>query len=117
MAGQGWLFIERPCRETMIVNESTQTFDPPGRTLIFVHGRYFKPAAAALMDISMAAITAAIERDCPAVSEKFAAVNKQIAYYGDLGNEFLESTGERYDEKVDIGDRRNALQSLRAIVK
>lgn len=99
------------------MNESAQAGETAVRSLLFVHGRYFKPAAADLMDISMAAMSAAIERDRPEVSEAFAAVNKQIAYYGDLSNEFLKSAGARYDQKLDIGDRRNALQSLRAISK
>ena len=99
------------------MNETTPSGHYPGRTLLFVHGRYFKPAASDLMDISVAAMTAAIERDCPEAIDKFHAMGKHIAYYGDLGNEFLEKSGERYDEKLDIGDRRNALQRLCAIEK
>ena len=99
------------------MNETTPSGHYPGRTLLFVHGRYFKPAANDLMDISVAAMTAAIERDCPEVIDKFHAMGKYIAYYGDISNEFLEKMGERFDEKLDIGDRRNALQRLRAIEK
>jgi len=99
------------------MNEREESGPGTGRRLLFVHGRYFKPAAAELMDISTAAMTAAIERDRPGTSEKFAAVTKQIAYYGDLSNAFLESKGEQYDEMLDVGDRRNALQRLRAIAK
>ena len=99
------------------MNETAQSGHYPGRTLLFVHGRYFKPAANDLMDISVAAMTAAIERDCPDVIDKFHAMGKYIAYYGDISNEFLEKMGERFDEKLDIGDRRNALQRLRAIEK
>jgi len=99
------------------MNEREQSGRETGRTLLFVHGRYFKPAAAELMDISTAAMTAAIARDYPETSEKFAAVTKRIAYYGDLNNAFLKSTGEDYDEMLDVGDRRNALQRMRAIEK
>ena len=44
-------------------------------------------------------------------------MHKRIAYYCDISNEFLEKIGQRYDEKLDIGDRRNALQKLCAIEK
>jgi len=117
MAARDLPFIKRLHRKTIIMNESTQSGHYPGRALLFVHGRYFKPAADDLMDISVAAMTAAIARDCPEVIDKFHAMGKHIAYYGDLSNAFLETTGERYDEKLDIGDRRNALQRLRAIKK
>lgn len=99
------------------MNERERTGRETGRTLLFVHGRYFKPAVDELMEISTAAMTAAIARDYPEASEKFAAVTKRIAYYGDLSNAFLESTGESYDGMLDVGDRRNALQRLRAIDK
>jgi hypothetical protein len=66
------------------------------RTLLFVHGRDFKPAADELMEICIAAVG---------------------AYYGDLGNEFLAGQGRRYDPALDLGDRRNVLHALGAIDK
>ena len=88
-----------------------------GSTLLYVHSRFFKPSADELMDISMAALTAAMERDYPEAIDLFHGMHKHIAYYGDLSNEFLEKDGQRYDVKLDVGDRRNALQSLSAIEK
>jgi len=67
------------------------------------------------MDVSVAALRAGVERDYPDHVAALDAVHKDIAYYGDLGNALLESGGKRYDESLDIGDRRNALNSLRAV--
>jgi hypothetical protein len=98
------------------MNEIANT-DYSGRTLVYVHGRHFKPPSIELLDISVAALRAGIERDYPQVMDLFHGMHKRIGYYGDIGNEFLESQGQRYDEQLDIGDRRNALQSLSAIEK
>jgi hypothetical protein len=87
------------------------------RTLLFVHGRDFKPAADELLDLCITAVKAGIKRDCPDTIGKFHAVEKRLAYYGDLSNEYLESLGRRYDAPLDSGDRRNALQTLSAIDK
>ena len=38
-----------------------------------------------------------------------------LAYYGDLTGELLSELGQQYDDQVDLGDRSNALQSLRSI--
>jgi len=89
----------------------------PGRTLLFVHSRFFKPPADEFMDMTIAALRAAMERDYPEVVDLFHGMHKRIAYYVDISNEFLEKIGQRYDEKLDIGDRRNALQRLCAIQK
>jgi len=62
-------------------------------------------------------LRAGIERDSPEIMDLFHGMHKRIAYYGDIGNKFLEENGKRYDEKLDVGDRRNALQSLSAIEK
>jgi hypothetical protein len=99
------------------MNEAAHPGTYTGRTLLFVHGRHFKPPADDLMDISIAALRAAIERDCPDVIDLFHGMHKRIAYYGDISNEFLKDAGQRYDEKLDVGDRRNALQRLCAIEK
>ncbi len=64
------------------------------------------------MDISVEALRAGIRRDYPAHVDKFDAVRKDMAYYGDLNNSLLASTRRTYDEKLDISDRRNALTDL-----
>lgn len=84
-----------------------------GRSLIYVHGRDGKPGAEDLFDIAIAAIAAGIERDCTERVDEFHSVCKRIAYYGDIGNEFLQKNGSDYDSKLDVGDRKNALNQLR----
>jgi len=88
-----------------------------GRTLLFVHGRDFKPTAEQFMDVSLAALNAGFERDCPELADQFRRLEKRLAYYGDISNEFLTGQGVRYDEVLDIGDRRNVLTQLKAIAK
>lgn len=87
------------------------------RELIFVHGHDFKPAAEDFMDISVSAMTSAIERDFPETLEKFHALKKTLAYYGDVTDALLAKKGQRYDEMLDVGDRRNALVRLRSFDK
>ncbi len=89
----------------------------PKRVLLFVHGRDFKPSAEEFFDLSNAALTTGIERDYPNLIDRFHALDKQMAYYGDLSNDFLSGRGLRYDETLDIGDRRNALIKIRALDK
>ena len=85
--------------------------------MVYVHGRDFKPCEEDCFDLSVAAITAGIERDFPEFADQFRALEKHCAYYGDLTGEFLASQGQRYDETLDVGDRRNALINLRSIAK
>ena len=99
------------------MNEASHTGNYAGSNLLYVHGRHFKPSADELMDISVTAMKAGIERDYPDCVDLFQAMHKRIGYYGDLGNEVLSGKGERYDEALDVGDRRNALQRLCAIEK
>ncbi len=88
---------------------------PSERSLLLVHGRDFKPDADNYMDLSIAAIRAGIERDYPDCVDSFDAVEKHLAWYGDLNAEILGAAGKTYDAELDIGDRRNALQMLRAV--
>lgn len=81
-------------------------------SLLLVHGRDFKPQPDALMDISVAALRAGMERDFPEHLDAFDGLHKDIAWYGDLSAEILHSAGKSYDEQLDIGDRRNALAAL-----
>ena len=89
----------------------------PANSMLYVHGRHFKPSSHELLDISVSALSAAVERDYPDMMRDFYRMHKRIAYYGDITNSFLEQQGQRYDEALDVGDRRNALQLLSAIVK
>jgi len=88
---------------------------PSNRSLLLVHGRDFKPGHEVYMDVSMAALRAGIERDYPDQLESFDVLQKHIAWYGDLSAEILLGCGKTYDADLDIGDRRNALDTLRQI--
>ena len=87
------------------------------RVLLFVHGRDFKPCVDDFSDLTISALTAGLARDYPEMSEQFNALDKRLAYYGDVTDDFLSSQGLRYDEALDIGDRRNALIKLKAYDK
>jgi len=80
-----------------------------------VHGRDFKPACEPLMDLSVAALRAGVDRDYPDATYAFDSISRDIAYYGDLTNELLTRQHKKYDEHLDIGDRNNALVALRSI--
>jgi len=85
------------------------------RSILLVHGSDFKPPAEVFADEASTALRSGIERDFPDKVELFDALDIELAYYGDLGNELLRAHGKHYDEQLDIGDRRNALESLRKI--
>lgn len=85
------------------------------RSLIVVHGRDFKPAEELYANITLAAIRSGIERDFPDQLGALDDIQKSVAWYGDLSSEILMASGEKYDEALDIGDRRNALKALRSV--
>lgn len=85
------------------------------RSILLVHGRDFKPDADTLLELSSAGIRHGISRDFPSSMVKLENVEMDLAYYGDLSNQLLESFGRRIDERLDIGDREAALTRLREI--
>jgi len=95
--------------------ESSELSGNGARSILLVHGRDFKPAEQPLLDISLAALRSGIQRDYADRVDAYDMVVKEFAYYGDLSNELLESGGKHYDEKLDLGDRNNALANLKAI--
>ena len=84
-------------------------------SLLLVHGRDFKPPEDALKDLCAAALRAGVERDYPERLYAYDKISLNIAYYGDLNNEILSGLGRKYDPLVDVGDRNNALCTLRGI--
>lgn len=85
------------------------------RSILFVHGSDFKPPAEVFLDEASTALRSGVERDFPDNIELLDSVDLELAYYGDIGNELLRAHGKNYDEQLDIGDRRNALETLRKI--
>jgi len=51
-----------------------------GRSIIFVHGRDFNPAADGLLDLTLAAVAAGLERECPAMLAQCHPVETRLAY-------------------------------------
>ncbi|HEY5641249.1 MAG TPA: hypothetical protein VIS31_00110 [Woeseiaceae bacterium] len=95
---------------------NTEAANPTAnRSLLLVHGRDFKPAGDVYMDISLAALRAGMERDFPDCVAAFDLLQKHIAWYGDLSADVLTASGKSYDETLDVGDRRNALDTLRSV--
>ena len=85
------------------------------KSFLLVHGRDFKPAAETHLELSVAALRAGLARDFPDCAVCFDQLSKDLAWYGDLNAAVLEKKGKTYDEELDIGDRRNVLQSLSEI--
>ena len=85
------------------------------RSVILIHGRDFKPAADKYLEIAVAAMRVGLERDYPDCAPLFDAMRKDLAWYGDLNAEVLTAAGKTYDEELDVGDRRNALNKLKEI--
>ncbi len=86
-----------------------------GRSVLFVHGRDFKPDRETLLKLSLSAVRAGLERDYSDCLPAFDGLHTDMAYYGDLNNELLAGFGRHYDADLDVGDRRNALRQLREI--
>lgn len=84
-------------------------------SIVVVHGRDFKPAEDELRDISYRALRSGVRRDYPDCVPLLEQAQFELAYFGDLTNEYLRGLGKRYDERLDIGDRRNAHAALREI--
>ncbi len=87
------------------------------RTLIYVHGRECQPAPEMLLELTLAALELGIRRDYPAAQDAWQGVAKRLAYYGQHTNALLTSLGAHYDEQLDVGDCRNALQQLAGYAK
>ena len=87
----------------------------PRHSLLIVHGRDFKPSAETYLELSHEAMRKGVERDYAEHVESFDTMHVDLAWYGDLNAAVLAEKGRSYDEKLDIGDRRNVLQSLAQI--
>ena len=54
------------------------------RSVLLVHGRDFKPAAATYLELAVTAMRAGLERDFPACVECFDQMSIDLAWFGDL---------------------------------
>lgn len=85
------------------------------RTIIFVHGRGFKPPPGEYLDVVVAALAAGLDQDQPHLLDTFTSANKHLAYYGDLNNDYLAADGAVFDEMLDVSDRQDTLHHLRLV--
>jgi hypothetical protein len=99
------------------MSSETYTSGTAGRSLVIVHGRDFKPSGKDLLELIDSALAAGVERDYPDLLTEYHGLTKELAYYGDLSNALLAQKGGKYDEQLDIGDRRNAYHLLKQIDK
>lgn len=83
------------------------------RTILFVHGRSFKPSKAALSRIWQEALRHGIGRDRPEKLDAFDRATREFVYFGDVSNAFLRSLGQDYDEAADVESRRRTLAALK----
>ncbi len=87
----------------------------PKHSLLIVHGRDFKPAAETYLELACDAILKGVARDYPDHAGALDSLTMELAWYGDLNAAVLEAKGRSYDERLDVGDRRNALRTLSQI--
>lgn len=83
------------------------------KTILFLHGRNFKPKRQTLSRLWRDATRHGIERSYPRKVQAFDAANKIYAHYGDISNRYLRSLSRVYDEQTDVDDRKVALKQLR----
>ncbi len=87
------------------------------RTILFIHGRSFKPPRAALRRLWLAALTGGIRRDRPELLPQLRKAKKEFVYYGDLSNRFLRSSKEPHHAAADLADRKKCLARLKKLRK
>jgi len=88
------------------------TDDRAAKTLVFIHGRGFKPPKAVWRRLWLEALLHGIRRDRPECLPAFEAAHKEFAYFGDLSNPFLsEALGRPVPD--DAEDRELCLMRLK----
>ena len=63
-----------------------------GKTIVFIHGRSFKPPRRTWRRLWNDAVVHGIERDFPDRREAFEAARKEFVYFGDISNAYLSET-------------------------
>jgi hypothetical protein len=98
----------------LVATERSEGSGPrPGRRLLLVHGRGWKPEPATLAGLWREALALGVARDHGGkLAKRLEAVPHDMVWYGDAIAPVLESRGERFDEALDVADRRRALAEL-----
>ena len=103
----------------MSIDPSTESVNPapPGKTLIMVHGRGWKPEPAALESLWRRAMACGLDRDFADAGGAglLDGLETRFVYYGDLTNALLGETREQRDLDLDLEDREHALTRLMSI--
>lgn len=88
-----------------------------GKSIIFIHGRGWKPPEQALAALWTGALRTGLERDFGKDEGAPTLENTTLmtAYYGDLTNAARAAAGQTYDEALDLADLGNALTSMSAL--
>ena len=89
-----------------------------GKRIVLIHGRSYKPDKTSLKNNWVEAIRHGIERDHgTAKATAFKKTRLEMAYYGDLSNQFLSISGKGSwtpsREAKDEADRKEALEGLK----
>lgn len=84
------------------------------KSIIFVHGRSFKPEKRDIWGTWNQALQHGILRDRPGMINRYKKANKSFVYFGDLSNAFLRSRGQKYDAQADVASRKQTLADLTA---
>ena len=87
------------------------------RSIIFVHGRSFKPPKQDLWKLWNEAVQHGIGRDRPGMLRRYRNAKKEFVYFGDISNSFLRSKGHKYNAKSDVQSRKQTLAALIAYSK
>lgn len=83
------------------------------KRIIFIHGRDFIPKKELLQENWYKTIAHALKRDFGVeLVEIFDSTKKEMAYYGDKSNIFLDRYGRTYNEEDDIIDREKCISKL-----
>ena len=82
------------------------------KSIVFVHGRHFKPEKKDFWALWNHAMQLGITRDRPAMLERYKKASKELVYYGDLSNTFLRSKGGKYHPQDDVDSRKQTLAAL-----
>ena len=86
-----------------------------GKTILFVHGRHFKPSKQRLAKFWIDSLQHGIGRDRPGKLPAFRNARKVHVYYGDLSNAYLRSVGREYDMAADNLNRQGTLGALKLL--
>lgn len=92
-----------------------------GKTIILIHGRDYKPSREPLKELWNEAFRFGLRRDFPQkkTDDVLSGVTIAFVYFGDISNKFLNEhykaqgdTSHRYDEALDLKDRKKSLKRL-----